>query len=54
MSTDKRRNDALQELTGQPDHDIEREHRNAHQSGEIFTGQQWLETRTVLQEGGQI
>ena len=53
MSTDKLRGDTSPEHTDNTKRDIEAEHRNVQQSGEIFAGQQWLETRPVLQEGEQ-
>lgn len=53
MSTDELRREASPEHTDNTEHDIKNEHRNAQQSGAIFAGQQWLETRPVLQEGEQ-
>jgi len=53
MSTDELRREASPEHTDNTDRDIETEHRNAQQSGAIFAGQQWLETRPVLQEVDQ-
>jgi hypothetical protein len=45
MSTDEQRGNAPAEPADHPDRDIEEEHRNAQQSGAIFAGQQWPESR---------
>ncbi|WP_246989676.1 hypothetical protein [Halorientalis marina] len=52
MSTGERRGDAPAEPADQTDRDIEEEHRNAQQSGTIFAGQQWPESRRK-EEGGR-
>ncbi|WP_170845392.1 hypothetical protein [Halorientalis persicus] len=48
MSTDEQRGDPSPKRSDYPDNDIKCEHRNAQQSGAIFAGQQWLETRPVM------
>ncbi|WP_424016161.1 hypothetical protein ACOZ4N_00765 (plasmid) [Halorientalis pallida] len=53
MSTDEQRGDASPDHTDNIERDIETEHQNAQQSGAIFDGQQWPETRPVMQEGEQ-
>jgi hypothetical protein len=50
MSTDEQRGDESLAPTDNAESDIEREHRNAQQSGATFAGQRWPETRIPAQE----
>lgn len=45
MSTDEQRGEGSPEPTDHPNRDIKEEHRNAQQSGAIFAGLQWPESR---------